>query len=174
MVGLLWGGDPSDYNAYGHTIDDVFTDLSLSTICAGIASNLTTYGEASIRRKARKKSRLPGIRGGFARTMERRLLKLGKGKTLVDLLHRERTDIIRLFAQGDGQRAIEKALVPILRGKRTTLDVLKHRLTKKDVKNIMRVVEVAEADYPGMKRSLKFIKPLLKRAEKRTIKSLLE
>ncbi|MDJ0805777.1 MAG: hypothetical protein QNJ78_03000 [Gammaproteobacteria bacterium] len=173
VVGLLWGGDPSDYNAYAHTIDDVFTDLNLSTVCAGVLSNLTTYGESSIRRKSRKKSLLPGIRGGFARNMEKRLLKMENGRTLVDLLHRERTDIVRLITQGDGQLAVEKALVPILKGKRTTLDVLEHRLTKKDIKNIAKVLEVAEVDHPGMKKSLRFVKPLLKRATNRTIKSLL-
>lgn len=40
VVGLLWGGVPSEYNAYAHPISDVFADLDLTTICSGLMSQL--------------------------------------------------------------------------------------------------------------------------------------
>lgn len=40
VVGLLWGGDPALGNAYGHQIDDVFADLDLTTVCAGVLAEL--------------------------------------------------------------------------------------------------------------------------------------
>lgn len=40
VVGLLWGGVPSEFNAYAHPINDVFTDLDLTTICSGLVSQL--------------------------------------------------------------------------------------------------------------------------------------
>ncbi|WP_153394137.1 chymotrypsin family serine protease [Ornithinicoccus halotolerans] len=40
VVGLLWGGVPSEYNAYAHPISDVFEDLDLTTICSGMVSQL--------------------------------------------------------------------------------------------------------------------------------------
>lgn len=36
VVGLLWGGVPSENNAYAHPIADVFDDLDLTTICSGV------------------------------------------------------------------------------------------------------------------------------------------
>lgn len=40
VVGLLWGGVPSQFNAYAHPISDVFTDLDLTTICSGLLRQL--------------------------------------------------------------------------------------------------------------------------------------
>lgn len=40
VVGLLWGGVPSEYNAYAHPISDVFADLDLTTICSGVVGQL--------------------------------------------------------------------------------------------------------------------------------------
>jgi hypothetical protein len=38
VVGLLWGGVPSERNAYAHQLEDVFADLDLTTVCAGALS----------------------------------------------------------------------------------------------------------------------------------------
>lgn len=40
VVGLLWGGVPSQNNAYAHPIEDVFEDLELTTICSGLVQQL--------------------------------------------------------------------------------------------------------------------------------------
>ena len=40
VVGLLWGGVPSERNAYAHPIEDVFADLQLTTICSGVMGRL--------------------------------------------------------------------------------------------------------------------------------------
>lgn len=40
VVGLLWGGVPSQNNAYAHPIEDVFADLELTTICSGLIGQL--------------------------------------------------------------------------------------------------------------------------------------
>jgi hypothetical protein len=40
VVGLLWGGVPSENNAYAHPIEDVFDDLQLTTICSGLIGQL--------------------------------------------------------------------------------------------------------------------------------------
>lgn len=40
VVGLLWGGVPSEFNAYAHPIVDVFEDLDLTTVCSGLVGQL--------------------------------------------------------------------------------------------------------------------------------------
>ncbi len=40
VVGLLWGGVPSENNAYAHPIEDVFADLDLTTICSGLIAQV--------------------------------------------------------------------------------------------------------------------------------------
>lgn len=40
VVGLLWGGVPSERNAFAHPIGDVFADLELTTICSGLIGRL--------------------------------------------------------------------------------------------------------------------------------------
>jgi hypothetical protein len=173
VIGLLWGGDPSDYNAYAHPINDVFGDLNLATVCASL-TQASEFGEPEIRGLSQFESPGSGMRRSFARLIERRLLKYSAGKELVDLVHQERTEVVRFFADAEGQRALARALVPMLKGKHTTLDVLNHAVTQEDVENVNRVLELAKADYPNMKKSVKLVSRLLRDATGRAIKDLLK
>ena len=175
VIGLLWGGDPPAFNAFAHPMSDVFSNLSLKTVCAGIIEAIldsivfsaSSFGltEDSALRQARK---------GFAREMEKRFLQQPTGKRIHELLHKHRVPIVSVLMSGDGRRAALAALQPILADKVTTDEVLRHKLTKQDVENFRRVLRTARQLQPRMPAAaLRFAEALVARAEGRTIASLI-
>lgn len=67
VVGLLWGGVPSENNAYAHPIADVFDDLDLTTICSGVLGQVldnlfADEDDMRVRRRFPIEAELPELR----------------------------------------------------------------------------------------------------------------
>ena len=173
VVGLLWGGIPAEFNAFAHPIGDVFADLDLKTVCSGMfeqfLDNLSRSNNSDFagkRQRRRSKS--------FARALENRVLQTERGQKAGKLLHEHRHQAAELLLDSDGRRAATVAARAIFDGKVTTSEILKHRLTKADARNLARVLEVARERHGGMKTAVKFAEKLLERAEGRSLESLLK
>jgi hypothetical protein len=174
VVGLLWGGVPDDFNAFAHPMGDVFANLSLTTVCAGVIESFLDSIVFSASEFGLKEDDLHrNVRRGFAREMEKRFLDKPTGKKIHQLLHANRVAIIPVLMSGDGRRAALLALRPILAGKVTTEEVLQHKLTKADIENFGRLIKVARQMKVKMPAVLAFSELLLKRAEGKTIASLI-
>jgi hypothetical protein len=174
VVGLLWGGIPDEFNAFGHPINDVFADLNLKTVCAGIIEEILdsivfSAPEFGISVDAEGQR----LRKGFAREIEKRFLEHRIGKQIHDHLHRNRADIVQFLMTGDGRRAAVAAIRPILARKVTTDELLDHALTQEDVENFARLIRTAQKLRPRMKVAFQLAETLVKRAKGRTIASLL-
>ncbi len=174
VVGLLWGGVPEEFNAFAHPIEDVFANLNLKTICAGIIEEILesiVFSAAEFGVQTDGQGRK--LRKGFARELEKRFQEYRIGKQIDDILHRHRADIIQFLMTGDGRRAAFAAIRPILETKVTTEEVFQHALTKDDVNNLARLIRTASRLKPKMKVAFRLAEALLRRAEGRTIATLL-
>jgi hypothetical protein len=174
VVGLLYGGVPDAFNAYAHPLSDVFADLNLKTVCAGVIESILdsivfSAGEFGLKEDALHRN----ARRGFAREMEKRFLAQPTGKKIHQLLHDNRAAVIPVLMSGDGRRAALLALRPILAGKVTTEEVLQHKITNQDIENFLRLVKVARQMRVKMPAVFSFSDLLLKRAAGKTIASLL-
>jgi hypothetical protein len=175
VVGLLWGGDPPAFNAFAHPMSDVFSNLSLKTVCAGIieaildsivfsAPEFGLADDAALRQ----------VRKGFARELEKRFLQQPTGRKFHEMLHKHRAPVVSVLLSGDGRRAVMAALKPILADKVTTDEVLKHKLTRQDVENFRRVLRTARQLQPRLAgAAVRFAEALLKRAEGLSVASLI-
>lgn len=178
VVGLLWGGIPSEFNAFAHPIEDVFADLNLTTVCAGVLANIienlfsssTSFAAAPAFGPSRR-SRMP--MKGMARHVEKQMVQTKNGRQIAELLDRHRADVIGLLLDPDGWRASVAALQPILADKVTSFELVEHRVTQADIRNLERVVAVAEKRRPDLKPLIALAALLLKRAEGRSIGELL-
>ena len=167
VVGIHWGGSGDD--GIGHPIRSVFDDLNLTTLCDGIITNLieALFGperESERPRQAHK---------GLARDFEAAIAKTRVGSKALDLLRRHRVDAVALVARGDGRRAAIAALAPILEDKFTVAEILDHQLTSRDIANFKRVLHVSDGTRPKARPLTAFAALLLKRAEGRTLRSVL-
>jgi hypothetical protein len=174
VVGLLYGGVPAAFNAYAHPLSDVFANLSLKTVCAGVIESILdsivfSAGEFGLKEDALHRN----ARRGFAREMEKRFLAQPTGKKVHQLLHDNRAAIIPVLMSGDGRRAALLALRPILAGKVTTEEVLQHKITKQDIENFLRLLKVARQMRVKMPAVFTFADLFLKRAAGKTIASLI-
>jgi hypothetical protein len=88
-------------------------------------------------------------------------------------LRRHRVDAVALVASGDGRRAAIAALAPILKDKSTVAEILDHQLTSRDIANFNRVLHVSDGTRPKARPLTAFAALFLKRAEGRTLRSLL-
>ncbi len=175
VVGLLWGGVPSEYNAFAHTISDVFADLDLTTVCSGLVSELLTSSMAASSSFAVKsKQRRRKLTKSFSRALEERIAKSSTGKQISRLMRSYRADLTNLIFSNDGRQAFEVALSSIFVGKVTTQEILAHTLTEQDILNFARLLKVMQENRPRMTPALALAERLLKRAEGNTIESLLK
>lgn len=178
VVGLLWGGIPSEFNAFAHPIQDVFADLDLTTVCAGLIANLienlfsssTSFAAAPGFGPARR-SRM--LKKGMARHVEKQLVQTRNGREIADLLDRHRADVVGLLLDPDGWRASVAALQPLLSDKVTSFELTEHRITQTDIRNLERVIAVAQKRRPDLKPLIALAGTLLRNAEGRSIGELL-
>jgi len=169
IVGIHWGGSGND--AVGHPIRAVFDDLNLTTLCDGIITNLI---EALFGPESEAEEALPrNTHKGIARDFEAVILKTKVGSKALELLRRHRVDAVGLLAKGDGRRAAIAALAPILKGKFTVAEILDHQITTRDLANFKRVLAVSEESLPKAKPLTTLAGLLLKRAEGKTLRSVL-
>jgi hypothetical protein len=178
VVGIHWGGSGND--GIGHPIGPVFTDLNLTTVCAGLIEALIdailgreaeTEGEAEfaaggrfVPRRAPPRPR-PGIRPlpeSLARTFERRVAVTPLGSRLVEALSEHRADAVMLLLDGDGWRATSAALTSVLRGRVTTDEIFQHELSELDSANLLRVMTVARRVAPSVAEAFSFAEAILR------------
>jgi hypothetical protein len=184
VVGLLWGGDPSVENAYAHQIGDVFADLNLTTVCAGVIAAIlddmfSEYAEPSApgRLIATPLSRLSVSRRfyhGIGRDFEKQLMLTPRGREIVRAVHINRVAIVSLLRSRDGLRAFAATMGPMIKDAITTDDVLDRRVTKKDIERFDRLLKVADRVQPELRLSFKFAEELARDAEGKTIKRMLD
>ncbi len=112
-------------------------------------------------------------RPSFAREVEARFQRPERGSELVNLLHRERVDAVRVLLSTDGRRALNAAVRPLQRAV-TTDDLLAYRLGEDDVKNVERLLFVAERiGQEGMREAVERVKELIAGGEGRSLQELL-
>ena len=185
IVGLLWGGDPSAENAYAHHIDDIFADLNLTTVCAGIIQNILdsiftdSYGETAVARSMRPsvitKLTVPKpFHYGISRDIENRLQQGVLGKTAVKLVRSQRAKIVGLLRDRDSRRALTAALSPIVKDCTTTDDVFRHVFTKQDAARVNKFFDVAKRIRPDLTPTLKTAKKMLSQIEGRSLTTFLK
>ena len=166
-IGLVFA--QSDGRGVACKIQTVFNDLDLDVICAsgypayldGIAAGDEAPGIAATRLTSAERNRRAGrlLTAGLARSVERRLLETGPGRNLSDLVRTHRHDIfLRLLRSGDFRRAATDALMPVLRGARTSDDVFSRTLTKKDAERIQSFLKIARRE--GLKDLEKAVEDL--------------
>ncbi len=183
VVGLLWGGDPDDENAYAHQIGDVFADLNLTTICAGVFEAILddTFSEFAGPRSPSRLiitplSRLSATRRfyhGIGRDFEKQLMQTQRGRDIVRAMHTNRVAIVNMLRSRDGLRAFAAAMGPMIKGAITTDDVLDRRITKKDIKRFDRLLKVVDRVQPELRRSFQFAEELAHDAGGKTIRRML-
>lgn len=173
VVGLLWGGVPTDRNGFAHQMQDVFADLSLKTICTGVVEEILdalfsvefaarseeemslpepTPAARSEPSRGEFRSRVPRWRStllgsrGFARDIEKRIARTERGKQIVDAVNRNRIGVVRLLLDPQARRALHGAAVaPFVRGAWTADEVLERNLSRTDVERFRRLLVAASA-----------------------------
>jgi hypothetical protein len=184
IVGLLWGGDPTEENAYAHHIGDVFADLNLTTVCAGIIQNILdsifteSYGETAISLSIRPSvitrfKQAKPFHFGISRDIEKRLRQGPLGKTAVKIVRSQRAKIVGLLRNRDGHRALIAALAPIVKGCTTTDDVFRHTFTKQDAERVNKFFDVSIRISPDLSPTIKTAKKLLSNIEGRNLSTFL-
>jgi hypothetical protein len=182
VVGLLWGGDPSETNAYAHHIGDVFEDLDLNTVCAGVGeavgddlfeASYARAGEPLPLAQAPKDwmrpeplRPFPGRRffHGMSRDIEARLTHSERGQEAIELVHAHRVEILDLVRSGDFQRALVGSMAPFVHGAWTTDEIFERVVTHEDVERFQRLLKVTEAKHPEMGKVLEYANKLIKEA----------
>jgi hypothetical protein len=167
VVGIHWGGSGDD--GIGHPIRSVFDDLNLATICEGIITNLI---EALSGGDERESERPGQAHKGLARDFEAAIAQTKVGAKALDLLRRHRVDTVALVTRGDGRRAAVAALTPILKDRFTVAEILDYQLTSRDIANFQRILDVLDSARPKAKPLTAFAALLLKRAEGKTLRSV--
>ncbi|MDX1616137.1 MAG: hypothetical protein R3300_17630 [Candidatus Promineifilaceae bacterium] len=175
VVGLLWGGDPNEENAYAHQIEDVFEDLDLTTVCAGVIEAIVSeffseYAESTVPERivAAPLSHVMKRRRffhGIGRDFERQLMQSPAGREIVDAIHTDRVAIVNFLRNREGLRALAAIAGPLLKNAVTTDDLLERRITKDDLQRVERALKIAERTEPDMRRSLRLADKLLHEAE---------
>jgi hypothetical protein len=137
VVGLLYCATTNGLSAHGHQMTDVFTDLGLKTACtalAGVVDGLFASVTA------------PGVSAteGFGRDVADRLTASDSGREMVEMLSAHRASAVRLILDGDGHRAVQAALAPLLTGAVVTDDLLDRVITDDDAERVGRVLDIAD------------------------------
>ena len=169
VVGLLWGGVPSERNAYAHQIEDVFDNLNLTSVCAGVLEQIfddlfeESYAEALVPRKLWR---------GMARGIEKRLARSDRGQEALKLLHFHRVEAVQLLRDREIRRALAASTVPFVRGAWTTDEVFNREVTDEDAERFERVLEIVEERQPDLRKPLDFAKEMLAEVHGRRLKDI--
>ncbi|MCU0301640.1 MAG: S1 family peptidase [Candidatus Nanopelagicales bacterium] len=155
VVGLLWGGDPPEGNAYGHQIEDVFADLGLTTVCAGALADIVdslfarTFAELPPARIGRPGADAIGLtvarQRGLARDLEREIGQTRRGARLVKLVHKHRVALVAAAVSRESRRSIQMALGPFVEGRWSAREVLDRPVTDEDVARFRRALDALSA-----------------------------
>jgi hypothetical protein len=186
VVGLLWGGDPSEGNAYGHPIDDVFADLDLTALCQGTVSNffdsiLDREWVAGpvwpdpppwrIDRPWAVRQRKP--HRGIARDVEEELVRTGRGEKLADLVHRNGIGLTRLVLDPTAMRVLEAAAAPFVSGLWSATELLEREVTDEDVARFDRALTMASERVPELDELVREARSLVESANGTTFRAAL-
>jgi hypothetical protein len=109
----------------------------------------------------------------FGRDLEHRLLQTPIGAMLSQALSEHRDAAVALLTDGDGRRAAEALVTPLLHGSVTTDDVLNHSLDEDDVRNAERLLTVVARLRPEVAELVGHARRLLADAAGRTVHELL-
>jgi len=180
MVGLLWGGDPSLGNAYGHQIEDVFADLGLTALCAGTVSSAfdslferefvevgpwpePPWPEPPWPERPRRQPPRPRHRG-LARELEELLRQSKRGEKLAELVHRNGVGLARLVMDPAARRVLEAAAAPFVQGMWSAAEVLEREVSDVDVARFNRALAMAGRRVPELNELLAETRSLVEQA----------
>ncbi len=152
VIGLLWGGVPSEGNAYAHQIQDVFANLNLTTLCGPLLEAfLDSLFAPSFEGVPAPVTpiQLPGpiarpLHRGMARDIEKRLRATRAGSELVAAVHEHRVGLVQLVVDRETRRALAAAAAPFAEGIWTPDELLRRRVTDEDLARFRRVMRMAE------------------------------
>jgi hypothetical protein len=165
VVGLVFCAAPDGSVAYAHEITDVFADLNLITICEALGELIDVIFLSAA---------ATGVSGrGFARDVEMRLTRGRVGNELVETLKANRVSMVKVLLDGDGRRALEAALAPLLSGAVVTDDLLERVISDEDAHRFTRLLDVAERVIPDERRLLGRAREILGRTRNRRLRSVL-
>jgi hypothetical protein len=166
VAGLLYCMYTDGSRGFAHQITDVFADLSLLTVCEAVAHIIDAIFQSATE-PALLEPR------GFARDLAERLVAGHAGREVVEAVSFYRTSAVKLILDGDGRRALEAALRPLLRGAVTTDDVLGRVMTDDDVSRFSRLFAVAERVVPEAVPALRTARSIVSRAQTQSAGSVL-
>jgi hypothetical protein len=190
VVGLLWGGVPALKNAYAHQIEDVFDDLDLTTVCAGVLQEIfddlfeASYAEADERSMVARPlwdwaTRQPARRWpprrlfrGMARDVEKRLARSDQGQKAIKLLHAHRVEAVQLLRDREIRRALAASMVPFVRGAWTSDEVFNRPVTDEDAERFERFLRIVKERQPEMREPLHFAGEALERVRGHRLKDI--
>ena len=163
VVGLLWGGDPSLGNAYGHQIEDVFADLGLTAICQGTVSNAfdsilekewvagPVWPDPPPWRIDRPwPIRQRRSHRGIARDVEAELKRTKRGERIANLVHRNGIGLARLVLDPAARRVLEAAAAPFVNGLWSATEILERPVTDDDAARFDRALTTAAERVPEL------------------------
>jgi hypothetical protein len=151
--------------AYAHEITDVFADLNLITICEALGEIIDVIFLSAT---------AAGVSGrGFARDVETRLARGRVGNELVETLRTNRVSMVKVLLNGDGRRALEAALTPLLSDAVVTDDLFDRVVSDEDARRFTRLLDVAERVIPDERRLLGRAREMLGRTHNRRLRSVL-
>lgn len=177
-VGLHWGG--SGVNGTASKIQNVFSALDLTTICAGLFSSFLdnlfeTEAESEaplpVTSRARRSALARRFHSGISRDLQARLEASKRGRLLTAFVDGHRAELAdMLLKDGDVRRATAAALRPIVAGATTSTDVLRRALTDDDLKRLTALAEeVGQRGDPALEKTLGSVRRLAKNAEGKTV-----
>ncbi len=165
VVGLVFCAAPDGSVAYAHEITDVFADLNLITVCEALGQIIDVIFLSAT---------AAGVSGrGFARDVETRLARGRMGNDLVETLKANRVSMVKVLLNGDGRRALEAALTPLLSGAVVTDDLFDRVISDEDARRFTRLLDVAERVIPDERQVLGRAREILGRTHNRRLRSVL-
>jgi len=186
VVGLHFAGPPGGTSGVACKIQNVFSQLDLTTLCGGaFASLFDSLAETEavgrfpamlpFSRSKRRGGVLANSRAGLARDVQARLQGSKRGRKLTDFVDVHRHELLTLLARnGDVRRMTTAAFRPLLAGADTTGDVLERVLRGEDVARLEKLAEqVRSAASPGLAKALQPISDLAAGAEGKSMAQVL-
>lgn len=143
---------------------------------AGLASrSVTGFTPVSFVRRERFKASAFRFHAGISRDLQSRLRKTAKGRIVTKFVDDNRAELLTLLSRdGDIRRATVAALKPLVAGATTTTDVLRRKLTKRDLERLEKLAhEVERRGSRGLGAKLKVLRSLSGRAAGRSVGGIL-
>ena len=195
VIGLLWGGDPGGDppigNAYAHIMGDVFVDLNLKTVCAGIVEEIIedvfnySYAEFAKGDRILQPRHQPEmlqtlvpipssrLYRNISRDLEKQLLAYKNGKRASELLHANRVQILELLRDNEVRRALVASVSPFIRDAWTTDEILHRVITDEDADNFDRFLTIVAKRQPNLTEPLRFAHEILELARGNRLSEIL-